>query len=439
MNPELGKSSIALRVPLSLMVMSLCGLSLFPAALWRAAGPGAIGAFGEPSVLLFVHVTVIGMLFPAVMGVFYQLGPVAFVTRSLPERRAFSQVILYILSGAAFLLTWTMLSAWGWVPLAITGTAVVAAVIFFFVNALDTANHRSAGWPTTGFFYGAALQALVLVVGALTLVLGHASGQELPFDRWIGVHAFAGLYGVFVQMAVGLGYKLMPMFTLSHVKFRHTPRWVLGLLNGGLALVYAGLLINLTAATALGTFLSGAGLVVFAYDARRIYRRRMRRIVEWPLRGVFAAWGWISAATVLFAVWQLFPLAGPRVLGAFFLVVAVGGLGQMVVGYFFKIIPFLIWTDRYGKNGTGLGAPLLQNAVRPARSRAVVIGWNVAAAVVVLGDLALQPYVLRLGAVLFEAAALIGIFEWWRVLSPRGIFPGITAQKKGEAVQGGVR
>lgn len=431
MNPGIGSSGIALRAPLSLMLAAMCGIALLPIAAFAAIGDTSLGAFGQPSVLFFVHLTVIGVLFPAVMGVFYQLGPVAFVAKSLPTTRAYVQGVGYMASAAGFLLSWAFLAAWGWIPVAVTGSSVVVFLAYFFVNAADTAVRRTAGWPTTWFLSGALLQSLVLFGGALTLVWGHVNQWPIDFNRWIGVHAFAGFYGVFVELAIGFGYKLLPMFTLSHLKFQRTPYAVWGGVNGGLLGAYAGLLFGRPDLTALGVAVVAFGVSVFLGDSVRIFRHRLRKKVEWPLRAVYAAWVWIAVGTWGFAAWQVVPTAAPQVLAALFLAVAIGGVGQMIVGYFFKIIPFLIWTDRYGKNGLGLGAPLLQQAVRGEWVKGIVAAWNAAALTMVVGLLTGSTAFADLGAIFLGLAAWTAMHEWWRVISPQGIFPKEVLKEKG--------
>ena len=416
-------AKVPLRIPLPVLFLAMTALVMLPIVLVNAARSVAQGLYPMPDVLLVVHTVIIGMVFAVLIAVFYQLGPVAFVTGSVPLGMAFFQVVLYVVSAISFLFSWAFITSWGILPLAISGTSVLVSLLLFFTLVFGVVKRRTAGNMSALFTYAALVHGLLLVTFAFTLVWGLTQGWSLSINEWIGAHAITGIYGIFVQFAIAFAYKLVPMFQLSHADLRKRPIITFVLLNGGLLLEDTGLFTGMHVVSGIGALFIAGAMIHLMLEIHTIYQKRIRRQVEWPMRSVFLGWVWVAVGTILLAVWQwagAVILAMPEVV---FAAVVVGGLVQMITGYLFKIISFLIWTVRYGEGKAAAGAPLLRTAIRASWAKTTAIVWNVGLVLLILGIVTGLPSVVVLGATAFMVCALIAVREWWRMISPRGVFP----------------
>ena len=102
---------------------------------------------------------------------------------------------------------------------------------------------------------------------------------------------------------------------------------------------------------------------LFAYDFGRMLRGRHRKVLDVTQYHSIAAVVYFclvvpgGIASVLFG-WQQ-----PAVLAALGLAVLVGWLGQSIIGYLYKIVPFLIWHTRYGPLVGRERVPLMRELV----------------------------------------------------------------------------
>lgn len=419
-------AKVPLRIPLPLLFLAMAALLIFPVVLVNAAHSIAQGAYAMPDVLLTVHTVIIGVVFSAIIGVFYQLGPVAFVTGSVSHRLAFVQAVSYVISAVLFLLSWAFIDSFGVVPLAVTGTLVLLSLLLFFALVFGVVRGRMAGSMSALFTYATIVHGVLLVTFASTLVWGLVSGYSLVVDDWIGAHAITGVYGIFLQFAMAFAYKLIPMFQLSHANLKRRPVITFLLLNVGLLSEDAGLLLSIHVLAAVGSVFLAVSIIHFMFEVLTMYKNRIRKQVEWPMRSVFVGWMWIALGTILLALWQLIGTMIFNMAEVVFVTVVVGGLAQMITGYLFKIISFLIWTVRYGEGRNASKAPPLRSAIRPQWAKSIMIVWNVGMVFMLIGIIAGTASILVLGATAFMVCALIAVREWWRMISPRGVFPPIT-------------
>ncbi len=419
-------AKVPLRIPLPLLFLAMAALLVFPIVVVNAAHSIGQGSYPMPDVLLTVHTVIIGVIFPVIIGVFYQLGPVAFVTGSVSHRLAFIQAVSYVVSAVCFLLCWTFLDSWGIIPLAVTGTLVLLSLLLFFALVFSVVRKRTAGTMSAFFTYAALVHGLLLVTFASILVWGLAQGASLIFTNWIGAHAITGIYGIFLQFAMAFAYKLIPMFQLSHANLKRRPIITFVFLNVGLLSEDAGLLLAIHVLGAIGSVFIAISIIHFMFEVLTMYKKRIRKQVEWPMRSVFVGWMWIALGTILLALWQLVGGVLINMPEVVFVVVVVGGLVQMITGYLFKIISFLIWTVRYGEGHNASTAPPLRSAIRKEWAKSIMIVWNVGLVLMLIGIIAGIASIVVLGATAFMVCAMMAVREWWRMISPRGVFPPIT-------------
>lgn len=186
----------------------------------------------------------------------------------------------------------------------------------------------------------AMLYLLLTPIWGLLQALSLRWGVYDP-DR-IFQHLVFGLLGVFLLSIIGMGYKLVSMFTLTH----GVDEGVLGLF---LWLANLGLW-----ALALGEK-GGYALLLLAYllalyDTHRILKNRMKRELDIGVKHYLAGLFFLGIALLAL------PFA-PMKAGVWFVL---GFVGLVVTGMLYKILPFLVWTHRYAPKAGKERTPLLK-------------------------------------------------------------------------------
>ncbi|MGH8296185.1 MAG: hypothetical protein ACRETZ_11930, partial [Steroidobacteraceae bacterium] len=380
-----------------------------------------------PGTLVAVHLLTIGWLLLLMLGALFQFVPV--ITSSpLPSQRL-SLATLVMVQGGLIAMVCGFLGITGILPghvwaLPGGGAAVLAGVLIASWNVgVPLIRGRPRTLPARLILTGLAFLLLTILLGltfALTLTVPALGPELAPLLAGVGEHALAGLGGWFTLAAMGVSYKLLPMFMLAPEERGRTGSWVQVLGTAGFALAVAAGLTGvwlpgpIVRAAEIGGYGGIAGAIaVYLWDVTRIYRTRKRTVIEAHNRCATGAFGFLALAAAA-AIGSLaagrLDAAAPLVI---FLVVF-GWLGGLGLTQLYKVIAFLSWLHRYGSS-LGRGAvPRVQDLVKESRSYpwfvCYFLGTLLAALAAFLGwRIAFQPLFA-----LIPIATLGLAIEYWR-------------------------
>lgn len=325
--------------------------------------PEALSAPQAPHILALVHLATLGWLTMVVLGALQQLLPVILVTPlrgSLPARLAYpvyAAGVLLLISGFALNRP----------PLLAVGGSLVVLAVLALVGVLGVTMRHATTHPLSLRYLVAALGYLVVVVAlGLTLALNLQFGfLGAALTHLLLAHVLLGVVGWLTTMLMGVSYTLARLFALAH---RHDDCWgriVFVLLNVGVM----GLALGFTMSWPVAVLaLPGACLVaavwLYAADFVRLLRGRLRKALE-PTQYCAAAGA--AYLVVLVPGGLVVALVGwgdTRLVTALGLAALVGWLGQNTLGYLYKIVPFLVWQDRFGARVGRERVPLMRDLVR---------------------------------------------------------------------------
>lgn len=340
-----GRRGVPLTVPLPFLLTGACAAALFGILLpWVV--PEAMQSPGFPHVLALVHIATLGWLTMTIIGASLQLVPVMIVAPLRAARFIHWQYPMYV-SGVALLVAgfWWMRP---WL-MVIGGTLIVLAVVHYVVVLGITLAHATTR-PLTVPFLIASLTYLCIVLSlGLTVALDFQFGfLGSVLDQLLLTHITLGIVGWLSTTLIGVSYTLVRMFALAHGHSDRLGRIIFVLLNGSIV----GLALGFIFSWLPLILLSGSALIaaawLFAYDFTRMLRMRRRKVLDVSQYHSIAALAYLSLLMPLGIVVTLFGWQRPAVLVALGLAALVGWLGQSIIGYLYKIVPFLIWHTRYG-------------------------------------------------------------------------------------------
>lgn len=396
-------------------------LFLLAAEAMMAVGYGFPAAPVEaPETLVLVHAVAIGWLSLLMCGALLQFVPVL-VARPLRAGRLVVPALLCLLAGLACLLGGFLDLAGAIVsglPLLPAAAALLPLgfLLICFIVAATLWSVRPSRLPLQARFVAVGVACLFATFGLGALFALTLSGL-LPFDvrSWgLPIHAVAGFGGWLTFSAIGVSYRLLPMFMLSPEKERATGKaaWWSGV--AALLSVPCGIVERLLGwpgmGGALAAALAAAMLVFYGADLVFFYRNRKRRHVE---LNVSAAGGGFLAlfasALLFFALVAAGSLA--RHVGAFVYLVAFGWLTGLGLSQLYKIVPFLTWLECYGGLMGRKPTPRVQDLVVEKRGRYWFALYFVAVAAGTAALLTEAPSLFRLASALMLAATLAIVAE----------------------------
>ncbi|MGN6538422.1 MAG: hypothetical protein ACTHKQ_22165 [Mesorhizobium sp.] len=410
-------------------------MSYFTAALAFLVGAQVlmIAGYGFPAVpaeapetLILVHMVTIGWLSLLMCGALFQFVPVL-IAQPLRGGRLVLPALICLLSGLAFLLAGFLQLA-GTIDtdlplLAIAGMLLPVGFLLVVGVLVGTLLRANLTLPARFVAAGLACVLVTVTLGALFALL--LSGflpalAGLDFrTHALPVNIAVGLGGWLTFTAIGVSYRLLPMFMLSPDGERASSRVVwwsgiaalvlIALASPIVALVErTGFMATPDTATGLAATLGLVSLILFGFDLAFFYRHRKRRVIELNSRAAQGAFLALILSALLLLALLVTGTLGQHV-GALLYLVAFGWLTGLGLSQLYKIVPFLTWLECYGPVMGKKPTPRVQDLVVEERDRV----WFALYFLGVLSGtgalLVNQPDVFRLaaGATLLATLAIV--------------------------------
>jgi len=221
---------------------------------------------------------------------------------------------------------------------------LIAMIIFAFENILTlkktklkTLTVRTVAW-SNGY----------LLLGILTgfaIALGLAGDLAIDVTLMLKAHVYAVLGGYVMLTIMGLSLTLIPMFSLAH-GFDETPiKRAFNILIMGVGIVFVGALFSQEWLMYFGYLTSFVGVLFYMWQIYIIAMLTVRKELDvWAKSVIFAfaslAFSMLTGVVALLTNDQ----AMLHTTVWFFLL---GFVSSMITGHLYKIVPFLVWFERF--------------------------------------------------------------------------------------------
>ncbi|MEO7086533.1 MAG: hypothetical protein ABI442_02570 [Gemmatimonadaceae bacterium] len=380
----------------------------------------AAGMYLSPHVAGITHLFTLGWLTTTIFGALYQLLPVALGAPIRWPRVGHASFWTFAPGAGLFACG----VADGSTVLHDTGLALVTAGIVLAMINLISSLHRARARDVT--WAAIALAAIFLLS---TLVLGAVLVQNLHTGvlagarvRVLATHLHVAIIGWALIMMVGVSHRLLPMFLLAHGADTKWTKRALTFLAIGIPILAVGLNTRFPAAGWIAVVFLELGVACFLLQARSFYRARVRKRIDIGMRFVAAALLFLAIAAALGPAVLAAGSGAPHLAIVYVLFGLLGGVILFVVGFFYKIVPLLVWTVRYrnrmGKEAVPTVADMFSSRIALVQLCAMGAALGVLA-LAIAGGSARGTYAgaaLYLGGVLLFASQIIRVAFGGRAL-----------------------
>ncbi|WP_040290893.1 hypothetical protein [Alicyclobacillus hesperidum] len=362
-------------VPIRYMLFGVICFGLFAIDFAFQSSTFAHGVPGTPSVVALTHALTLGALLSFVMGAVYQLTTVAFLVPIASVTAARWNFWIYLIGVVGL---FTSMSRWWPLGLLVFGFVTVISLYLYCAVMLTSLAKTKVRGPMFGFVLSAHAYLILAVSVAVLLVLadsGYVPTLDLAIGQLIATHIVLAAGGFFTFLILGFSLKLLPMFTLAHGFSTWRQKWTLRLAHVSVWVIIAAIWVAIPLLFWLGAICGLLTLLIHLWDMWAIIKNRMRKKVEWPILGVVSAvvMGFFGLCLFLLRLFWHGGEAGWQTIVMFYML---GVVTMTVMGFAYKIVPFLIWTKRHSRaQATRQGKPILiSDLIDVRRSRPVFIG-----------------------------------------------------------------
>jgi len=298
-------------------------------------------SYAQMDIAGWVHLFLLGFVMMVIFGAMAQLIPVVLeVGHAVVDVYYIILPLLGVGVSAMVYGFWMMPSL-----LPYGGLLVLVGMIIFAAESLATLKKSTLRTLTVKTVAWSNGYLLLGILTGFAIALGLAGELSVDVEMMLKAHVYAVLGGYVILTIIGFSLILIPMFSLAHGfeedYINRAFKWVIS----GVAIVFFGALFGIGAMMWLGYLATLIGVILYMVQIYIIAKLTVRK--EWDIwaKSMVFAFGTLAAAIVLGCVGFLTGKESFIHAAVWFLIV--GFISSMITGHLYKIVPFLVWFERF--------------------------------------------------------------------------------------------
>lgn len=401
-----------IKLPFSFIAFSMLALILSQVLLLLNGDLLVTGTFRLPAIWSAAHLFVLGWALMVAMGAMYQLVPVAFLTPIWNEKFGFVQFFITASGIVLFAAALYVRPQDALIP----GIVTLTGILLFLVQMFMTLKRQAKPNILTLFVGSALLSLLATITLGIMLVLSMKTGFASDYYQVIfKSHILLGTAGWFSLLIFGFSYKMVPMFSLAHGYTMKPAVYVFLVYFSGMTSLISSFFLDSRILEMLGTFLLFAGFLIFSWHVKKIIDKRVKKKLDRPFMFALFAIG-CGAVIHLAAVASSASSMLPKMSGPIIFLYLIAWIAFSIIGYLYKIVPFLWWTHKYSKEIGKQKVPSLKDMMEEKMALPLFLMFIVGAVSLTASFAARLLFLFYIGQGLILVAAILFSFTIAKVV-----------------------
>ncbi len=335
-------------------------------------------SFANANVIGYVHLFLLGFVMMTIFGAMAQLVPVVL------EVGHFGVELFYAIWPLLLLGTILMVFGFLYSPALLPyGGVVVLISMMIFVGEIFltiakveklTLVMSSVLISNTFLFFG--------IIFGLLMALSYAGTISIDIASLLKAHIYSVLGGYILITIMGLSIVLVPMFTLSH-SFSLRPLEIsVSMMSVAVVLAIIASVLHIEVLSYIADIMAVISLLAYFYLIYIIYKTRPRKENDVYAISLMFSYSAMIVAIVLGGIY--FVTQSERFLLASMWVLFSGFFAFLITGHIYKIIPFLVWFEKFSPLVGKQKIPMLADMVPYKSSQAQFVFCAVGVVLVTL-------------------------------------------------------
>jgi hypothetical protein len=403
MIPQSMGSETNIKLPFSFILFSVIAIIVSQFLLLFHGEALVNGAFRTPPIWSAAHLFILGWALMIAMGAMYQLVPVAFLTPIWNEKFGVAQFIV-----TAIGITWFATALYIAPQNALIPGMLMLIGILMFVFNMGMTLRKQAKPNVLTLFVGSALICLLLtILLGITLVISMNTGFAKEYYTSIFYsHILLGTAGWFTLLIFGFSYKMAPMFSLAHGFGMNLAKYVYGFYASGLIVMLLSFFLGHSYLLKGGLFLLFVGFSLFLWHIRTIVvKHRLKKNLDRPFRFALLAIVFGESIHLLAFIAAISDQFGSYV-GPLMVAYLLMWIAFSIIGYLYKIVPFLWWTHKYSNVIGKKDVPALKDMINERFALPLFITFIIGVFIVSISLVLNIGFLFYLGQSLVTIAAI---------------------------------
>ena len=221
---------------------------------------------------------------------------------------------------------------------------LVAMVIFAFENMATLKNSKLDNMTVSTVKWSNGYLLLGILTGFF-IALGFAGSVNIDVALMLKAHVYAVLGGYVLLTIMGLSLTLIPMFSLAHGFEETAIKRAFRLVIVAVAVVFSGALLGLEWLMMIGYLIAFAGVSFYIWQIYIIASLTVRKELDVWAKSMIFAFGSLVFSMMTGLVFLLTNSQTMLHTTVWFFVL--GFISSMITGHLYKIVPFLVWFERF--------------------------------------------------------------------------------------------
>ena len=346
----------------------------------------------SPNLLSWTHMYLLGFVMMVIFGAMAQLIPVTL------EVGHFSVEFYYIIY--PLLLIGTILMALGFTfsssLLPYGGILVLLAMFIFLAEIFLTMKNVSNFSNIVKSILVSNFFLLIGVIIGIIMALTYAGQLNAHIEELLKAHVFSVVLGYIVITIMALSLVLLPMFGLSHNFSQKPLNNAVIIMTISVSIVIVSSLFTIPIIDKIAYLLSIVSLTIYFYQIYLIYKTRARKENDIYVISLFFSFATFLISIIL-GFFYIFTNYEPLLFTSVWLFFS-GFIAFVIIGHLYKIVPFLVWFEKFSPLVGKQKVPMLADMVPVKAANFQFVFGAIGVVISALGLLFMSDEVFKAGA-----------------------------------------
>ena len=293
------------------------------------------------SVVAWVHLYMLGFVMMSIFTAMAQLGPVVVETKHANEN-IFRYVWVLLTFGLGFMIIGFSFQI---DFLLLGGVLVLIAMSIYATQFLLTLRNMKRKTSITNAMKMSNFFLLFGITNGLIMAFGFNGLIEINPHDLLNIHTYSLVVGFVILLIMGISIILVPMFGYSkRISDNNFSKSFFTLSLGVITMSLSPLMFTQILQNIAYT-LSIIAILLYFYQLKNMFTSRKKVIHDIWARSMYVGFISFLVAFVLFCFYLISP--DEIVLKTAMWILLIGFFGFLIIGNFYKIVPFLVWFQVY--------------------------------------------------------------------------------------------
>jgi len=291
------------------------------------------------TLVAWIHTYMLGFVMMSIFAAMAQLAPI--VAEAKHRFMSFFHLIwVFLLAGLLLMLIGFYINI-AFLPFG--GVLVLVAMILFATDLWLTVKNAKRKTSVTLSMKASNFFLLFGVISGIMMALSY-TGVAIDMSRWYKTHVFALISGFVIMIIMGISTILVPMFGFSRRVSDNDFDLSFKTMFVGVIMMMGTSLLQIKVLENIAMLVIMASVGIYFYQLFNMAKSRARIEHDIWAKSMYVGFGSLILSWLFLA---LYFLGITELLRPALWLLLIGFMGFLILGNFYKIIPFLVWFQRY--------------------------------------------------------------------------------------------